>query len=77
NLTITPFAGENRWAVSQAAPMRRVHVAGDLAVFPSSYGWASGRRGAGGRAALAHRSAPGTGHGRRWSAVSAAPRCGL
>ncbi|WP_315096137.1 discoidin domain-containing protein [uncultured Cellulomonas sp.] len=42
NLKITPFTGENRWAVSQAAPMRRIHVAGDLAVFPSSYGWASG-----------------------------------
>ncbi|WP_029290792.1 discoidin domain-containing protein [Cellulomonas sp. HZM] len=42
NLKITPSTGEARWAVAQAAPMRRVHVAGNLNVAPSSYGWASG-----------------------------------
>lgn len=30
NLTICPPEGWNRWAVSQAAPYRRIHVAGDL-----------------------------------------------
>ncbi len=42
NLAITPSTGEARWAVSQAAPMRRVHVKGDLNLAPSSFGWASG-----------------------------------
>lgn len=42
NLTITPPNGENRWAVSQAAPMRRVAVNGALNLAPSGYGWASG-----------------------------------
>jgi hypothetical protein len=41
NLTVTPAAGSlNTWAVSQAAPMRRVHVKGSLAL--SLGGWASG-----------------------------------
>ncbi|MFD4959561.1 discoidin domain-containing protein [Microbacterium sp. NPDC058389] len=42
NLTINPHTGEARWAVSQAAPMRRVQVNGDLNLAPSSYGWSSG-----------------------------------
>jgi hypothetical protein len=42
NLTITPPNGENRWAVSQAAPMRRVAVNGALNLAPTGYGWASG-----------------------------------
>jgi len=46
NLKITPASGKTQWAVSQAAPMRRVHVAGslDLFDFDSNWnaGWASG-----------------------------------
>jgi hypothetical protein len=42
NLAIVPHTGEARWAVSQAAPFRRIHVRGDLNLAPSSYGWASG-----------------------------------
>ncbi|MEP7765763.1 discoidin domain-containing protein [Sanguibacter sp. 25GB23B1] len=42
NLSITPHTGEARWAVSQAAPFRRIHVKGDLSLAPSSYGWSSG-----------------------------------
>ncbi|WP_402468588.1 discoidin domain-containing protein [Isoptericola aurantiacus] len=42
NLKITPFTGDDRWAVSQAAPMRRVHVDGNLSIHSSAYGWASG-----------------------------------
>jgi hypothetical protein len=40
NLTIAPPDGKNVWAVSQAAPLRRVHVRGDLHL--SSGGWSSG-----------------------------------
>ncbi|MGL5849855.1 MAG: hypothetical protein ACRCZD_03640 [Phycicoccus sp.] len=36
NLAIVPEGGTNRWAVSQAAPMRRVHVRGDLTLAPSN-----------------------------------------
>ncbi len=42
NLSITPPGGEDRWAVAQAAPFRRVHVRGNLDLFPASYGYASG-----------------------------------
>jgi len=42
NLTIAPPSGFDRWAVAQAAPMRRVSVLGDLNLAPSGYGWASG-----------------------------------
>ncbi|BDZ41354.1 hypothetical protein GCM10025865_06530 [Paraoerskovia sediminicola] len=42
NLSIEPLGDENRWAVSQAAPFRRMHVKGNLAVHSSQYGWASG-----------------------------------
>ncbi len=41
NLAINP-AGGNRWAVAQAAPLRRVDVRGDLQLYPAGYGWASG-----------------------------------
>ncbi|MET4583652.1 hypothetical protein ABIE21_003178 [Conyzicola nivalis] len=42
NLAIVPADGVNRWAVAQAAPMRRVHVRGGLDLYPSGSGWASG-----------------------------------
>ncbi|GAA3562734.1 discoidin domain-containing protein [Nonomuraea rosea] len=42
NLSITPSGGTNQWAVSQAAPFRRIHVRGNLNLAPSGYGWASG-----------------------------------
>ncbi|MEU4826831.1 discoidin domain-containing protein [Actinomadura sp. NPDC023710] len=42
NLSITPSGGADRWAVSQAAPFRRIHVRGDLNLAPTGYGWASG-----------------------------------
>ncbi|MGG1555554.1 discoidin domain-containing protein [Paenibacillus ferrarius] len=46
NLTIAPSSGKMRWAVSQAAPMRRVHVKGNLELFDFdanfNAGWASG-----------------------------------
>ncbi|MFE1953680.1 coagulation factor 5/8 type domain-containing protein [Streptomyces sp. NPDC059524] len=42
NLSLTPVSGANRWAVSQAAPFRRMHVRGDLNLAPAGYGWASG-----------------------------------
>jgi hypothetical protein len=42
NLTIAPPGGFDRWAVAQAAPMRRVDVRGDLNLAPTGYGWASG-----------------------------------
>jgi hypothetical protein len=42
NLSITPSGGFDRWAVSQAAPFRRIHVRGDLNLAPTGYGWASG-----------------------------------
>lgn len=40
NLTVRPPDGADRWAVSQAAPYRRVHLAGDLAL--DDGGWSSG-----------------------------------
>ncbi|MFE0130630.1 coagulation factor 5/8 type domain-containing protein [Streptomyces sp. NPDC059037] len=42
NLSLAPVSGANRWAVSQAAPFRRMHVRGDLNLAPDGYGWASG-----------------------------------
>ncbi|WP_179815974.1 discoidin domain-containing protein [Allostreptomyces psammosilenae] len=42
NLALNPVSGTNRWAVSQAAPFRRMHVRGNLDLAPSGYGWASG-----------------------------------
>ncbi|WP_241778834.1 coagulation factor 5/8 type domain-containing protein [Streptomyces sp. AcH 505] len=40
NLSVTPTGGTDRWAVSQAAPYRRMHVRGNLAL--DDGGWASG-----------------------------------
>ena len=40
NLSITPPTGSNRWAVSQAAPFRRIHVRGNLIL--DDGGWSSG-----------------------------------
>ncbi|MFE9686263.1 glycosyl hydrolase [Streptomyces sp. NPDC006285] len=42
NLTIVPSGGTNRWAVSQAAPLRRVHVRGNLDLHTADYAYASG-----------------------------------
>jgi F5/8 type C domain-containing protein len=36
NVAIVPEGGTNRWAVSQAAPMRRVHIRGNLTLAPSN-----------------------------------------
>jgi len=40
NLTVDPAGGSDRWAVSQAAPYRRMHVRGDLVL--DDGGWSSG-----------------------------------
>ena len=40
NLTVVPTNGVNVWAVSQAAPLRRTHIRGDLQLW--SGGWSSG-----------------------------------
>jgi hypothetical protein len=37
NLTIVPTGGINTWAASQAAPLRRVHIQGSLALSDSGY----------------------------------------
>ena len=48
NLSVTPEGGAMKWAVSQAAPMRRIHVKGDFNMAPSNQdintqqGYASG-----------------------------------
>ncbi|OBZ15737.1 hypothetical protein A8L34_28505 [Bacillus sp. FJAT-27264] len=46
NLTIAPSSGETKIAVSQAAPLRRLHVKGQLSLFDFdnswNAGWASG-----------------------------------
>ncbi|GII25106.1 discoidin domain-containing protein [Planosporangium mesophilum] len=42
NLAVVPSNGTDRWAVAQAAPMRRVHIRGGLNLAPNGYGWASG-----------------------------------
>ncbi|PBC71751.1 F5/8 type C domain-containing protein [Streptomyces sp. TLI_235] len=42
NLHLKPVSGTDRWAVSQAAPFRRMHVEGGLNLAPDGYGWASG-----------------------------------
>jgi hypothetical protein len=42
NFTINPSGGAMRWAVAQAAPLRRVDVHGNLQLFPASFGFASG-----------------------------------
>ena len=40
NLSVTPNGGTDRWAVSQAAPYRRIHVRGNLQL--DDGGWSSG-----------------------------------
>lgn len=40
NLTVIPTGGTNTWGVSQAAPLRRVHIKGNLNLF--DIGYASG-----------------------------------
>ena len=40
NLAVRPADGADRWAVSQAAPCRRIHLRGDLAL--DDGGWSSG-----------------------------------
>ncbi|GIF09733.1 discoidin domain-containing protein [Actinoplanes siamensis] len=42
NISLYPVSGADRWAVSQAAPFRRMDVHGDLNLAPNGYGWASG-----------------------------------
>jgi hypothetical protein len=42
NLTINPSAGNDRWAVAQAGPFRRMQINGGLELYPASYGYASG-----------------------------------
>jgi hypothetical protein len=38
NLAVVPSGGTDRWAVSQAAPMRRIHIVGNLVLGPSNQG---------------------------------------
>lgn len=40
NLSVTPASGTDRWAVSQAAPYRRIHLRGNLQL--DDGGWSSG-----------------------------------
>lgn len=40
NMAVVPSGGFDRWAVSQAAPMRRMHIRGDLVL--DDGGWSSG-----------------------------------
>ncbi|MEV4350527.1 discoidin domain-containing protein [Actinoplanes sp. NPDC049596] len=42
NVSVYPVNGADRWAVSQAAPFRRMDIHGDLNLAPNGYGWASG-----------------------------------
>jgi hypothetical protein len=42
NMSIYPSAGFTRWAVAQAAPLRRMDIHGDLNLAPAGFGWASG-----------------------------------
>ena len=41
NFSVTPTGGTMQWAVSQAVPMRRLHILGNL-VLHQHHGWASG-----------------------------------
>src|SRR5260370_409299 len=40
NMSVNPTGGFDRWAVSQAAPMRRMHIRGDMVL--DDGGWSSG-----------------------------------
>ncbi|GAA5195683.1 discoidin domain-containing protein [Rugosimonospora acidiphila] len=42
NLSVTPDGGLDQWAVSQAAPLRRVHIRGILLLEPGNGGFSSG-----------------------------------
>ncbi|MFC4454291.1 discoidin domain-containing protein [Deinococcus sonorensis] len=42
NLAVVPEGGTDRWAVSQAAPMRRVHIRGGLTMGPSNQDYGQG-----------------------------------
>ncbi|MEU7791250.1 chitobiase/beta-hexosaminidase C-terminal domain-containing protein [Amycolatopsis sp. NPDC049159] len=42
NMAVNPSGGQERWAVAQAAPFRRMDVRGGLQLYPASYGFASG-----------------------------------
>ncbi|WP_439384077.1 chitobiase/beta-hexosaminidase C-terminal domain-containing protein [Amycolatopsis lexingtonensis] len=42
NMAVNPSGGNERWAVAQAAPFRRMDVRGGLQLYPASYGYASG-----------------------------------
>jgi len=42
NLSVAPEGGTTRWAVSQAAPMRRVHIRGNLTMGPSNQDYGQG-----------------------------------
>lgn len=42
NLSVTPTSWSNQWAVSQASPMRRVHIKGILWLEPGNGGYSSG-----------------------------------
>jgi Peptidase inhibitor family I36 len=42
NVAVEPNGGTNRWAVSQAAPMRRVHIRGNLVMGPSNQDFGQG-----------------------------------
>jgi len=41
NFSVTPSGGSMQWAVSQAAPFRRMHIYGNL-LLHQNHGWASG-----------------------------------
>ncbi|HET6706150.1 chitobiase/beta-hexosaminidase C-terminal domain-containing protein [Amycolatopsis sp.] len=42
NMAVNPSNGNDRWAVAQAAPFRRMDIRGGLQLYPASYGFASG-----------------------------------
>ena len=42
NMEVTPSAGNDRWAVAQAGPFRRMDIHGGLELYPASFGFASG-----------------------------------
>lgn len=42
NLSVNPAGGTTRWAVSQASPLRRVHIRGGLQLMPARHGYSSG-----------------------------------